>query len=59
MNADARIIEEIDCLGRIVIPKDFRECLLLERTVELILTKDGILLRNPKHESFQKEDSPA
>ncbi|MBQ9069755.1 MAG: hypothetical protein IJY23_00205 [Clostridia bacterium] len=51
------IIKEIDSMGRIVIPKDYRERLLLDKNVEVILTKDGILIRNPKYELVEKEDN--
>lgn len=47
MDKSIGVIKEIDKLGRIVIPKEFRERLMLERQVELILTKDGILIRSP------------
>ena len=43
------IIKEIDSLGRIVIPKDFRERLLLDKKVEMVLTDSGILIRNSKY----------
>ena len=48
------IIKGIDSLGRVVIPKDFRDRLLLEKSVELILTKDGVLIRNPEYELVKK-----
>ena len=41
------VLKEIDSLGRLVIPKEMRETLKLERNVELIVTKEGILIRNP------------
>ena len=43
------VIKEIDNLGRIVIPKEFRNRLNLEKSVEVVLTNDGILIRNPKY----------
>ena len=42
------VIKEIDRLGRIVIPKDYRERLFLDDKVEVVLTKDGVLIRNPE-----------
>ena len=48
------IVKEIDNLGRIVIPKEFRDRLMLERQVELVLTKDGMLIRNPEYELVKK-----
>lgn len=43
------VIKEIDRLGRIVIPKEFRERLNLEKEVEVVLTEDGIFIRNSKY----------
>ena len=41
------IIKEFDKLGRIVIPKEIRERYGLHGRVEIITTKDGILLKSP------------
>ena len=49
------IIKEIDALGRIVIPKEFRQRLMLEKEVEVSLTKDGILIRNSKFQLTEKK----
>ena len=49
MEFDVGIIKEIDHLGRIVIPKDVRERLQFEKRVELVLTKEGVLVRNPAY----------
>ena len=49
MNEKIGIIKEIDNLGRIVIPKEIRERLFLDKKVEIILTKDGALIRNPEY----------
>ena len=49
------IIKEIDALGRIVIPKESRQCLMIEKEVEVILTKDGILIRNSKFQLTEKK----
>ena len=43
------VIKEIDRLGRIVIPKDYRERMFLDDKVEIVLTKDGVLIRNPEY----------
>ena len=43
------VIKEIDRLGRIVIPKDYRERMFLDDKVEVVLTKDGVLIRNPEY----------
>ena len=50
MNEKAGIIKEIDNLGRIVIPKEIRERFQLDKGVEIVVTENGVLLRNP--ESF-------
>ena len=49
MNEQVGIIKEIDNLGRIVIPKEIRERLSLDKKVEIIITKDGALIRNPEY----------
>ncbi len=46
MKNEVGVIREIDKLGRLVIPKEMRERLHLDKEVEIILTKDGILVRN-------------
>lgn len=43
------VIKEIDHLGRIVIPKEMRARLFFEKKVEVVLTKEGVLLRNPEY----------
>ncbi|MBQ4066374.1 MAG: AbrB/MazE/SpoVT family DNA-binding domain-containing protein [Clostridia bacterium] len=43
------IIKEIDKLGRIVIPKEIRDRYGIHATVEIVTTKDGILIRNPEY----------
>ena len=43
------VIKEIDKLGRIVIPKEMRERFLLGNLVEVTLTKEGVLIRNPEY----------
>lgn len=49
MDKNVGVIKEIDSLGRIVIPKEFRQRMMLEKKVEIILTIDGILIRNPEY----------
>ena len=51
------ILKEIDSLGRLVIPKEMREALGLEKGVELIMTEDGILLRSPQYKLVKKSES--
>lgn len=45
--SDIGIFKEFDKLGRIVIPKESRDRFLLEDKVEIIATKEGVLIRNP------------
>ena len=47
------VIKEIDKLGRIVIPKEMRDRLGFDTKVEVVLTKDGILLRNSKYKLIE------
>ena len=54
LNTNVGIIKELDPLGRILIPKDYRERLMLEKEVELILTNEGLLLRNPEYRLIKK-----
>ncbi len=42
------IKREIDKNGRLCVPKEMRDLLNLEGEVELVMTKEGIILRNPK-----------
>lgn len=44
------ITKKIDSLGRMVIPKDIRKLFELNTEEELIITKDGILIRKPLKE---------
>ena len=43
------IIKEVDRLGRIVIPKEYRERFGLNENVEIIATEFGIMIRNPEY----------
>jgi AbrB family looped-hinge helix DNA binding protein len=49
MSKQIGIIKEIDNLGRLVIPKEMRELFGLEKSVEVVITENGILVRNPKY----------
>ena len=49
MNKDIGIRKEIDRLGRLVIPKEMREIFGMDKTVELVMTQEGILIRNPQY----------
>ena len=54
------VIKEIDRLGRIVIPKDLRDRYLFENKVEVVATKEGILIKNPESrlERIKAADEP-
>ena len=51
------IKKEIDKLGRICIPKDMRKMFKLENEVELQITSQGILLKNPEYVLVKKDKS--
>ena len=40
------IVKEIDALGRLHIPKDIRNRLQLGERVELVVTKEGLLIKS-------------
>ena len=48
--------KEIDKLGRICIPKEMRTLFNFENEVELQITKEWILLKNPGYILVKKED---
>ena len=49
------IIKEIDGPGRIVIPKELRERFGLDKSVELVATTDGIILKSPNYKLIKIE----
>lgn len=49
------IIKEFDNLGRIVIPIELRKRFALEKQVEIIVTEEGILLRNTEYYLTKRE----
>ena len=49
MNKNIGVIKEIDKLGRLVIPKEFRERLNMGKEVEVLITENGVLIRNPEY----------
>ena len=57
MNNAVGIIKEIDKLGRIVIPKEMRERLNLDTKVEVLLTEQGVLIRNSEYTLVKKTKS--
>lgn len=48
--------KEIDKLGRICIPKDMRKMFKFENEVELQITSQGILLKNPEYILVKKDN---
>ena len=48
------IIKEFDKLGRIVVPKEMRDLFGFEKSVEVIVTEEGVLIRNPKYILIEK-----
>lgn len=57
MEATVGIIKEIDKLGRIVIPKEFRERYGLTENVEIIATEKGIVLRSPEYKLVRVDEN--
>ena len=43
------IEKEIDSLGRLQIPKEIRNRLKLSKTVELVVTDEGLLVKNSEY----------
>ena len=48
--------KEIDKLGRICIPKEMRKLFNFENEVELQVTKEGILVKNPQYILVKKQE---
>ena len=49
------VLKEFDKLGRIVIPKELRERYGLTQTVEIVATKEGILLKSQEYVLVDKK----
>lgn len=47
---------ELDKLGRVVIPKEFRTMYALEDEVEIVATEEGVLIRNPEYILVKKSE---
>ena len=50
------IIKEIDSLGRLQIPKEIRNRLGFTDTVELVVTKEGLLIKSTEYELVKMGD---
>ena len=48
--------KEIDKLGRICIPKEMRKLFKLESEVEIRVTKEGLLIKNPEYVLVSREE---
>jgi len=48
--------KEIDSLGRLVVPKEMRALFNLNCEVELVVTKFGVLVRNPEYKLVEIEE---
>ena len=55
MKEQIGVLKEIDHVRRLVIPKEMRETFKLDKNVELVVTEDGILVRNPKYKLIEKD----
>ena len=51
------IMKEFDKLGRIVIPKELRQRYGMEKEVEIIALKEGVLIRNSEYELTKKKEN--
>lgn len=51
------VIKELESLGRLVIPKEFRKAYGIENVVEIIPTDEGILIRSPKYKLVKIESA--
>lgn len=57
MHLSVGIIKDIDNIGRIVIPKEMRDLFNLKDEVEIVITEEGVLLRNPKYKLVRKTNA--
>ncbi len=44
-------------LGRLQIPKEIRSLYCFERRVELVVTEDGLLIRNPEYKLIRVDEA--
>ena len=50
------MLRDLDPLGRVCIPKEMRKMFHLENEVEVIVTEEGVLVRNPKYVLIEREE---
>lgn len=50
------VIREFDSLGRLVIPKEMRTLFNFSGKVEIVVTENGVLIRNPKYKLVEIEN---
>lgn len=48
------IIKELDDLGRLCIPKEMRDMFHFDKKVEVVVTEEGVLIRNSKYVLVEK-----
>ncbi len=51
------VLRKFDKLGRLVIPKEMRDRYKLNEAVEIIATKEGVLIRNSEYHLTRIEGS--
>ncbi len=51
------IIKGFDKLGRIVVPKELRDRYALNDQVEIVATKEGVLLKSPEYILIKREEN--
>ena len=50
------ILKDMDNLGRVVIPKELRERFALKKSLELVATEAGVLIRNPEYKLVRVDE---
>jgi len=50
------MLRDLDPLGRVCMPKEMRKMFHLENEVEVIVTEEGVLVRNPKYVLIEREE---
>ena len=50
------MLRDLDPLERVCIPKEMRKMFHLENEVEVIVTEEGVLVRNPKYVLIEREE---